>query len=144
MGKSYQYIRILLTPFFYLVQAYSNMDIHYKADIGPGLYILHPSVGVVIAGGTIIGKNFTLSGGNIIGIKREFMRGEYVIGDNCYLGGNACIIGPLKLANNVKIGACACVVESCLDDNVTLAGVPAKPLDKRADLGNFDSIKKVL
>jgi len=145
MGKSYKYVRIIFTPFFYLVQAYSNMDIHYTANIGPGLSVLHPSVGIVIAGNTIIGKNLTLSGGNIIGVKKKFNAGEYVIGDNCYLGGNACIIGPVKLGNKINIGACACVVESCLDDNVILAGVPAKPLDrKRGDIGTFDPIKKAL
>lgn len=32
------------------------MDIHYKADIKGGLLVLHPSVGCVISGQSIIGE----------------------------------------------------------------------------------------
>lgn len=128
LGKSYQVFRIFLSPFFYLVQAYSNLDIHYKADIGPGVTVLHCSVGVVISGNAIIGANFTLTGGNVIGATKECNVGDYLIGNGCYVGANACIIGPLKLGNNAKIGACACVVKSFEEDNLTLIGVPAKPL----------------
>ena len=34
-GKFYGYARIVLIPLYNLLQAYSNMDIHYKADITP-------------------------------------------------------------------------------------------------------------
>src|SRR4029079_6603942 len=57
MGKNYRFFRILLSPVFYLVQAYSNIDIHYESDIGPGLLILHSSGGIVISGNARIGKN---------------------------------------------------------------------------------------
>ena len=124
-GRTYRVLRILLSPFFYAVQAYSNIDIHYEADIGPGLSILHSSPGIVVSGQSVIGKNFTLTGGNIIGMRDK---GSVVIGDDCYLGANACIIGPLQLGNKLIIGACACVVKSFGQDNLTLTGVPAKPL----------------
>ena len=127
LGKKYQIIRVLLSPFFYLIQAYTNIDIHYKATIGPGLLILHSSVGVVVSGKAIIGKNLTLTGGNIIGMSEK--SGGLIIGDNCSLGANACIIGPLTLGNNIKIGSCACVVKSYEDDMLTLVGVPARPIN---------------
>lgn len=128
IGKQYQVLRIFLSPFFYIVQAYSNVDIHYKADIGPGLMILHTSVGVVVSGKAIAGNNLTLTGGNVIGASRDCNKGDFMIGDNCFLGANACIIGPLKIGNNIKIGACACVVKSFEENDITLVGVPAKPL----------------
>ena len=126
-GKKYRFFRIFFTPFFYLIQAYSNVDIHYKAAIGPGLLILHPSAGVVVSGQAIIGENLTLTGGNIIGMSAT--EGLFLIGNNCTLGANACIIGPLKLNNNISIGAMACVVKSFTEDNLTLVGVPAKPVN---------------
>ena len=122
-GKYYGIIRIPLTPIFYLIHSYSNLDIHYKANIQEGLKILHNSVGVVISGQSIIGKYLTLTGGNVIGAKEK---GDIIIGDNCYLGANATIIGPLHLGNNISIGASACVVKSELQSNVILIGVPAK------------------
>lgn len=126
LGKKYQILRIVLSPFFYLIQAYTNIDIHYKAEIGPGLLILHSSVGIVISGRSIIGKNLTLTGGNIIGISDR--SGSFIVGDNCSIGANGCIIGPLILGNNIKIGSCACVVKSFEQDGITLVGVPAKSI----------------
>ncbi len=125
VGEKYKILRIIFTPFFYVVQAYSNLDIHYQSDIGPGLLILHSSPGIVISGKAIIGKNLTLTGGNVIG---RTALGEFKIGDNCLVGANACIIGPLLLGNHIVIGACACVVKSFPGDNLTLVGVPAKVL----------------
>ena len=107
---------------------YSNLDIHYKANIAGGILVLHPSVGVVISGQAVIGKNLTLTGGNVIGVKRKTEKGEFLIGDNCSFGANATLIGPVIIGNNISIGASACVIHNCLMDNSTLVGVPAKQL----------------
>ncbi len=125
LGNKYQILRVILSPFFYLIQAYTNIDIHYKSDIGPGLLILHSAIGIVISGRAIIGKNLTLTGGNVIGMSER--SGSFIVGDNCSMGANACIIGPLILGNNIKVGSSACVVKSCEQDGITLIGVPAKP-----------------
>lgn len=129
MPNLYKYLRIPFIPFLNLIQAYSNIDIHYEAQIDGGITIFHPSVGIVISGKSIIGKNLSLTGGNIIGIKRKCKKGDFIIGDNCSLGANATIIGPLKLGNNIAIGASACVIKDCVTDNVTLIGVPAKNIN---------------
>lgn len=127
-GKLYSIIRILFLPIINIIQAYSNLDINYKANIKGGILVLHPSNGVVISGRSIIGANLTLTGGNVIGISKNCSIGDFVIGDNCSLGANAVIIGPLKLMNNVQVGASACVVKSFADSHITLVGVPAKIL----------------
>ncbi len=124
-GKSYTYIRVLLSPFFNLLQAYSNIDIHCSAQIGTGINILHPSMGIVISGKALIGNNISLTGGNVIGAKKECGLREIVLGNNCTLGANAVVLGPIKIGNNVKIGALALVLKDC-GDNKTLVGVPAK------------------
>ena len=125
-NKFYGILRILFLPIFYLLQSYSNIDIHYKANIKEGLLILHPSLGIVISGQVSVGKNLTLTGGNLIGTKKNIESKSFVIGNNCTFGGNATLIGPLILSNNITIGASACVVKSYLDDNSILVGVPAK------------------
>ena len=128
LPKAYGYVRIPLTPIYNIIYAYSNLDIHYKADIKGGIKVLHPAVGLVISGQATIGKNLTLTGGNIIGAKRACRKNEFLIVDNCNFGANATLIGPVKIGNNISIGASACVVRDCVVDNVTLIGVPAKPL----------------
>ncbi len=125
-NKFYGILRVPFLPLFYLFQSYSNIDIHYEADIKGGLLILHPSLGIVISGQVSIGKNMTLTGGNLIGTKRNCRKGSFVIGDNCTFGGNATLIGPLVLSNHIIVGASACVVNDCIDEYSVLVGVPAK------------------
>lgn len=125
-GKFYEILRILFLPIINLIQAYSNLDINYKADVKGGLSILHPSMGIVISGKSIIGVNLTLTGGNVIGLNEKCEKGDFVIGDNCNLGANAVILGPLKLSDNIKIGALACVTKDCFESDVTLIGIPAQ------------------
>lgn len=131
IGKPYEYIRVIFIPIFNLIQAYSNLDINYKAEIKGGLLILHPSLGVVVSGLAIIGENLTLTGGNIIGARARCKRGELTIGNNCSLGANAVILGPIKLGENIQIAALACVVNDCLINDGTLMGIPAR-LHKKA------------
>ena len=126
LGRSYSFIRVPFVPLLNLIQAYSNIDIHYKADIKKGLSILHPSVGVVISGQSVIGENLTLTGGNVIGVHKKCVKGTFVIGNQCSLGANATIIGPVILGDNITVGASACVVKSCLTPQSVLIGVPAK------------------
>lgn len=126
LGKAYGYVRIIFIPLFNVIQAYSNLDIHYKADIKGGMLVLHPSVGVVISGLSVIGKGLTLTGGNVIGGRAGCKPGEIIIGDHCNMGANAVVLGPVTLGNNISIGASACVVHNCFTDNASLIGVPAR------------------
>jgi serine O-acetyltransferase len=127
-GSGYRIIRFPLSPMYYLIQQYTNIEIHYASDIKGGIKILHPSAGVVISGLAVIGCNITLTGGNIIGVRSKCKHGDIQIGGGCTMGANAVILGPIKLGNDLRIGALACVVKDCLDDGATLIGVPAKKL----------------
>lgn len=126
-GGGYMFVRIILCPLLYLIQALSHVEINYHANIGPGLKILHPSMGIVINGACIIGENLTLVGGNVIGLSHPSSGNDFLIGNNVTLGANACIIGPVRLGNNINIGSLACVVKDA-ESNTTLVGVPAKEL----------------
>jgi serine O-acetyltransferase len=72
--KYYGFIRVPFIPILNIIQMYSNLDIHYKANIKGGISILHPSVGIVISGQSIIGENLTLTGGNVIGAKKPVLK----------------------------------------------------------------------
>ena len=125
-GKYYNFLRLPFIPLFVLLQSFSNIDIHYKANIKGGILILHPSLGIVVSGRAIIGSNLTLTGGNTIGLNAHSEETNFSIGNNCEMGANAVIIGPVIIANNCNIGASACVTKSFFLDNLTLVGVPAK------------------
>lgn len=144
MGSGYKYFRLIFLPLLNIIQSLSRLDIPYTTDIGPGMVVLHPVMGITINGSSKIGCNLILIGGNILGI-RHFTppiksnhweqksdaqsiankpRG-LVLGDNVNVGANASIIGPLTIGNNVVIAAMACVVNDAPAD-CHLIGVPAK------------------
>lgn len=125
IGSNYKIIRVILIPIYNLLYAYSNIEINYNADIKGGISILHPSAGIVISRFSSIGRNLTLTGGNIIGSNPGATLGDIQIGNNCYLGANAVIIGPIKLGNDITVAALACVVKDCEENNMVLRGVPA-------------------
>lgn len=127
-GTFYSFIRLPFTPLFILIQSFSNIDIHYKANIKGGILILHPALGIVVSGRSSIGYNLTLTGGNVIGFNAASKNNNFVIGNYCTLGANAVIIGALVLGNNHQIGALACVTKSFEENNIVLAGVPARKI----------------
>jgi serine O-acetyltransferase len=131
LGTIYVYLRIIFIPLINLIQAYSNIDISYHANIKGGILILHPSAGIVVSGFSVIGVNLTLTGGNIIGAREGCKANELVLGDNCTLGANAVVLGPIFLGNHIQVGASACVIHSCTKDGVTLVGVPASEVSKK-------------
>ena len=63
-----------------------------------------------------------------IGDKGDFDNRAPVIGDNVDMGVGAKIIGPVTLADNLKIGANAVVTKSCETPSAVLVGVPAKAI----------------
>lgn len=90
-------------------------------------------MGVVINGSCVIGNNFTLVGGNVIGLSRSSTGNDFKIGDNVTLGANACVIGPVLLGDNINIGALACVIKDA-ESNTTLVGVPAKIINRKKEI----------
>jgi serine O-acetyltransferase len=78
-----------------------------------------------VNGHLIAGEHLLLTGGNCLGGRRSLNYGDFVIGDQVYLGANAVILGPIKVGNCVQIGAGAVVIDD-VPNNVVLAGVPAK------------------
>ncbi|MBE5852153.1 MAG: serine acetyltransferase [Lachnospiraceae bacterium] len=90
---------------------------------GKGLKIAH--IGSVIINNTShVGKDCYIIGNVCLGSKGG-SEGP-VIGDNVELGFGACVIGNVHIGNNVYIGANAVVNKDFLEDNIRIAGVPAR------------------
>lgn len=70
-----------------------------------------------------IGKNIVLYPGVCIGQKSE--KEVPVIGDNCFIGLGAKVIGGVRVGNNVTIAPNA-VVTHDVPDNAIVGGIPAK------------------
>jgi len=111
---------VALSPAVALLRPWLGDEIDYRADIGPGMLILHPNLGVVVNGESLIGARLTLVGGNCIG-----GRGVRA-GDNLTLGANATVIGPISLGDGVLVAAGGVAVRDFAGPG-ELRGVPARP-----------------
>lgn len=98
----------------------------YPNTVGPGFRIYHAGGFIHIGPKVRIGKNCTLLPGVVFGNKSETEdEGLTIVGDNCYLGIDAKILGSVTIGDNVVIGANS-VVTSNIPSNAVAAGIPAK------------------
>jgi serine O-acetyltransferase len=111
-----------------------GIQIPSRTRIGKGFYVGHFG-GIVISGGATIGNNCNISQNVTIGLSpRGKKKGYPTIGDNCYIGPGAKIIGNIKIGDNVAIGANAVVTKS-IPDNAVVVGVPAKIISYNGSSG---------
>lgn len=93
---------------------------------GPGLHLVHPGFRRFTGGYIRIGANCTCLPMVLMGIKSPDASKEgFEIGNDCYISTGVTILGPIKIGNNVTIGAGA-VVTKDVPDNCVVAGIPAK------------------
>lgn len=95
-------------------------QISYKTRIGKGWLIAHPYGTIINA--ESIGDNFSCLHLTTIGAKNN---GRPILGNNIRCGANVTIIGPIKIGDNVIIGAGSVVVKD-VPDNCIVAGNPAR------------------
>ncbi len=92
-----------------------------------GLNIAHP--GTIIINPTVrIGKNCRIHACTNIGTQAGHLDETPVIGDNCYIAPGVKIYGKIIIANGIAIGSNAVVNKSFTEENIAIAGVPAKKI----------------
>ena len=95
---------------------------------GPGLKIEH--VGSVIVNPKArIGRDCIIHGNCCIGSKGGYPDDSPVIGNRVDIGQFAQIIGPVRIADGVRIGAGAVVVSDILEPGATVVGVPGRVVE---------------
>lgn len=102
---------------------------------GPGLSIAHIGT-IVVNPSAKVGKNCRIHEGVTIGATNGKSESP-IIGDNCFIGSGAKIIGNIHIGNNVAIGAGAVVVNDILENNITVGGVPAKKISDNSSKSNI-------
>lgn len=111
--------------FFLKMTSYiTHIQIPCQASIAEGLRIVHFGT-IVINPGTVIGRNFNVAQGVLIGNAQGKRGGVPVIGDNVCVNANAVIIGGCHIGNNVLIAPGA-FVNFDVPDNSIVIGNPGQ------------------
>ncbi|GAB4312601.1 MAG: hypothetical protein Kow0069_13350 [Promethearchaeota archaeon] len=110
----------------------TNIDIHPGAEIGREFFIDH-GIGVVIGETSEIGDNCTLyQGVTLGGTSLERGKRHPTLGNNVVVGAGAKILGPVRIGDNVKIGANS-VVTRDVPDNSVVVGVPGRVVARNGE-----------
>ena len=102
---------------------------------GEGLAIPHYGT-IVVHAGAKAGRNCRLQEGVTIGATGG-SHDAAVIGDNCYFGSGAKVIGAVRIADDVAVGAGAVVTKDIGEPGTTWAGVPARKVSDRDSHSNL-------
>lgn len=103
----------------------SKIQIPPSTKIGEGFYIGHLGP-IIINQNAVLGKNINISPGVVIGQENRGARqGAPTIGNNCWIGANAVIVGNVKIGEDVLIAPLSFVNFDVPDHSVVI-GNPAK------------------
>jgi len=107
-----------------------KMDIFMAPNtFGPGCHLQHRGFRHILPG-TRIGSNCEILPMVLMGKKQPGIKDCKIrIGNNCYISTGVTILGPVRIGDNVTIGAGA-VVTKDIPSNCVVAGVPAKIIKK--------------
>lgn len=97
----------------------TGIQIPVGTTIGDGFRIAHFGT-IVINPDTIIGKNFDIAPGVIIGFSEGKRKGNPKIGDNVVVKANAVIAGGITIGNDVLIAPGAFVNFDCPDNSIII------------------------
>jgi serine O-acetyltransferase len=98
----------------------------------------HGERGIFVSGLAKVGKNAVIfqqvTIGSISLVDSKGM-GAPTIGDNCYIGAGAKIVGNIKVGDNVRIGANAVVYKDVPDNSIVVSG-EMRVIQKSSTLNN--------
>jgi serine O-acetyltransferase len=130
-----------LRKFYYFVYTYSlqrkgswiSLDARFSGEpfFPHGVYGIFISGEAVLAKNCVIFQQVTIGSNTLMDSKRV---GAPVIGENCYIGTGAKIIGKVEVGNNVRVGANAVVYQDVPDNSVVTCG--SQRIAQKAELLN--------
>jgi serine O-acetyltransferase len=109
--------------FYKLIQIITGTELPCEVPVGRNFIIDHFG-GIIVSGYASFGDNCRLRPGVVIGLRRIDEKAAPAIGNNVDIGAGAKLLGPIRIGDNVLIGANA-VVLCDVPDNSVAAGVPA-------------------
>jgi serine O-acetyltransferase len=118
-----KFFSLVYRVLYKVVQITTGIELPCEVTVGRNFVIDHFG-GIVISGYARFGDNCRIRDGVVVGIRRVGEKCAPVIGNNVDIGSGAKLLGPIRIGDNVFIGANA-VVLCDVPDNSVAVGVPA-------------------
>jgi serine O-acetyltransferase len=118
-----KFFSLIYRVLFKMVQIVTGIELPCEVEIGRNFIIDHFG-GIVISGYTKFGDNCRIRNGVVIGLRHVQDKRAPVIGNNVDIGAGAKLLGPIRIGDNVLIGANAVVMVDVPDNSIAV-GVPA-------------------
>jgi serine O-acetyltransferase len=126
-----KFLSLIYRALYKLVQILTGIELPCEAMVGRNFVIDHFG-GIIVSGYARFGDNCRIRNGVVVGLRRVEEKCAPVIGSYVDIGAGAKLLGPIRIGDNVTIGANA-VVLCDVPDNSIAVGVPAVVKPRRAD-----------
>lgn len=86
--------------------------------------------GIIISGDAVFGDDCVVRNGVTVGLRRTGQRGAPILGNRVDIGAGAKLLGPIRIGDDVVIGANAVVITDIPCGSVAV-GIPARVLPRK-------------
>ena len=128
-SNGFTFITYFLEGIIFLI---SSARVSSKIQIGNNVRFAYNAMSCLIVKNTVIGDN-CLIGARVTTARKFPFKDVPHIGNNVFIGFNASIIGPVKIADNAVIAPHS-LVNTDIGEGEIFAGCPAKKIGYRSDL----------
>ena len=126
-----RFLSLIYKMLFKWIQITTGIEMPCEALVGRNFVIDHFG-GIVVSGYTKFGDNCRIRNGVTIGLQTIDEKVAPTIGNNVDIGAGAKLLGPIKIGDNVIIGANAVVICDVPPNSIAV-GVPAVVKHRRTD-----------
>lgn len=129
----WRWLRMPFSFFYKLMKTASEIitgiELPCEATLGRRFRIDHFG-GIIISGDAVFGDDCVVRNGVTVGLRHIEYGGSPIIGNRVDIGAGAKILGPIRIGDDVAIGANAVVITN-VPSNCIAVGVPARVLPRK-------------
>lgn len=125
-----KFFSLIYRVLYKMIQITTGIEMPCEAVVGRNFVIDHFG-GIIVSGYASFGDNCRIRNGVVVGLRRVEEKLAPTVGNNVDIGAGAKLLGPIRIGDNVVIGANA-VVLCDVPDNSIAVGVPATIRPRRA------------
>ncbi|HTY56391.1 MAG TPA: serine acetyltransferase [Candidatus Binataceae bacterium] len=123
-----------------LSQMLTGIELPCETTVGKRFKIEHFG-SVIISGDAVFGDDVIVRNGVTIGLRHTGVPGAPVIGNRVDIGAGAKILGPIKIGDDVAIGANAVVISDVPADSIAV-GIPARMLPRKTKVSLLPQVTR--